>query len=69
MKKQKEVLAAGILKDYRFRSKVTFDAYVEDLKANRTDHRIIEQCPQGDGTVLARVLVSYNASPLIQLFD
>lgn len=60
----KVLLAAGIVRDFRFSSAA---AYVDYLDRLRSDFRILDSCSCEDGSILVRILSAYNASPLIQL--
>lgn len=69
MSKRKELLAAGIVKDYRFRNQAELDIYLYDLKYKYIQYQILEQVTRQDGTVLVRITVGYNNAPLIQLYE
>lgn len=69
MRKQKEVLSAGIIRDLRFRSRQCFDVYIEDLSANHYRFKVFQVDECSDGTVYARVMTTYNFSPFIDLSE
>ena len=69
MGKRKELLAAGIVKDYRFQNQSELNIYLYDLEYKQIQHQILEQITKQDGTVLARITVGYNNTPLIQLYN
>ena len=69
MSKRKELLAAGIVKDYRFRNQAELDIYLYDLKHKHIQYQILEQVTRQDGTVLVRITVGYSNAPLIQLYE
>lgn len=69
MRKRKELLAAGIVRDIRFASKSELDIYLYDLKRKYMQYKILEQVTEENGAVLARIVQSYNNTPLIQLYE
>lgn len=63
----KYLLAAGIVRDFRFTSKESFIAYLRGLDAKSGLFHVLESRLCQDGTVLARIVTNYNGSPLIEL--
>lgn len=68
MPKNKEILAAGILRDIRFASADQADLYLFALDHRNINYRCLEseRCP--DGTVILRMLQQYNDCDLIQVY-
>lgn len=69
MAKAKELLAAGYIRDIRFRDNSEYELYICKLDNRHTEYKILESYVQEDGKVIIRILQQYNNSPLIQLFD
>ena len=69
MRKSKELLAGGIVRDLRFRSKTHYQAYLIDRKVAKEQYEVLEVVEQADGTILARIVGQYNNAPLIKLFN
>lgn len=69
MRKSKELLAAGIVRDLRFRSKTHYQAYLIDRKVAKEQYEVLKVVEQADGTILARIEGQYNNAPLIKLYD
>lgn len=69
MNKKRELLAAGLVKDYRFRDHEALEDYIRDLEQKKIRYEILEKANCDDGTVLLRISVGYNQTPLIQLYD
>jgi hypothetical protein len=69
MNHRKELLAAGIVRDFRFRDVAAYNDYLKRLALHKQEYEVLERCPCQDGTVLARILVQYNDTPLIKLWD
>ena len=69
MNKKRELLAAGLVKDYRFRDHEALEAYIYDLEQKKIRYEILEKANCEDGTVLLRISVGYNQTPLIQLYN
>lgn len=67
MKKRKELLAAGYLRDFRFCCMDEFELYLDSLDHRNVIYDVLETCPRPDGTVLVRILQQYNSVDLIQL--
>lgn len=67
--KRKELLAAGLVKDYRFLNQEEYDLYIYDLEHKKMRYQILESVTRKDGTVLIRISLGYNQTPLIQLYD
>ena len=63
----KYLLAAGIVRDFRFTSRESYIAYLRGLDSKLQLHDILESRLCQDGTVLARIVTQYNGSPLIEL--
>lgn len=69
MYKKRDLLAAGLVKDYRFKNHEELEAYIYDLEKKKIRYEILEKANYADGTVLLRISVGYNQSPLIQLYN
>lgn len=67
--KAKELLAAGYVKDFRFRDKEALELYLHLIDHRRIRYEIVEQCNSSDGSILIRILLQYNNAPLIDLFE
>jgi len=67
--KRRELLAAAIVKDYRFITQMEMNLYLDELKRKNISYRVEETHTTQAGPVLARISVGYNNSPLIQLYD
>ena len=65
----KHLLAAGIIRDFRFTSRQSYLAYLCDLDARKHNFQVLESRICVDGTVLARIVQQYNGSDLIQLLQ
>lgn len=63
----RELLAAGILRDMRFRCMDDFECYLYGLDHRGVVYKVIETVERPDQTVLVRILQQYNSSDLIQL--
>lgn len=68
MNHRKELLAAGIVRDIRFRDVAAYNDYMKRLNMTRQEHELLERRICDDGTVQARILVQYNDTPLINLW-
>ena len=64
--KRKKLLAAGIIRDFRFKNKEEYQKYLTWIRGK---YEVIEMVEKMDGTVLARILTQYNNTELIQLFE
>lgn len=64
----KKLLAAGIVKDYLFDTEKAMEVYLEDQNQNYKEFKVLETYRRSDGSVIIRVSVQYNNSPLIQLY-
>lgn len=69
MYKKRELLAAGLVKDYRFINHEEYERYLHDLDNKKIRYQILECVARKDGTVLLRVSLGYNQTPLIQLYE
>lgn len=69
MAKAKELLAAGYVRDIRFRSKNDCELYIFQLDHRHIQYEILDRYEPEDGSVIIRILQQYNNSPLIRLFD
>ena len=67
--KAKELLAAGYVKDFRFRDKEALDLYISLVDRRRIHYKILEQCTSSDGSILIRIMLQYNNARLIDLFE
>ena len=69
MSKRKELLAAGLVKDYRFINQEEYELYIYELQHKKIVYQILEKVDRKDGTVLLRISVGYNRTPLIELYS
>jgi len=67
--KERELLAGGIVRDYRYRNENVYRNHLLSLDMAGHEYEVLERQACKDGTVLARIVVQYNNSPLIQLYD
>lgn len=67
--KKRELLAAAIVKDYRFASTKDYLEHLFELDSKKIRYEVLEKHATQAGPVLARISVGYNTSPLIQLYD
>lgn len=63
----KQLLAAGIVRDFRFTSKQSYLAYLRGLDDRKHTFHVLESRLCQDGTVLARIVQQYNGTDLINL--
>lgn len=63
----KQLLAAGIVRDFRFSSYGSYIAYLRGLDNRKQTFQVLENVLCEDDTILARIVVQYNGSPLIEL--
>lgn len=69
MNKRRELLAAGLAKDYRFANHEEYELYLHELEHKKIRYQILEVVTRKDGTVLLRISLGYNQTPLIQLYE
>lgn len=69
MNKKRELLAAGIVKDYRFSSWTEYENYLEELEGKKITYKVLETFHCQDDTVLVRIAVGYNSSRLNELYN
>lgn len=69
MNKRRELLAAGLIKDYRFMNQKEYDIYINELEHKKMRYEILEAVTKPDGTILLRISLGYNRTPLIQLYE
>ena len=69
MYKRRELLAAGLIKDYRFINEDEYELYMYDLDHKKIRYKILEKVTKENGTVLLRISLGYNQTPLIQLYE
>jgi len=65
--KRRELLAAGLLRDFCFSCMSELDRYIDGLDDRKVSYRVIETFERPDGTVLCRILQQYNSADLIEL--
>lgn len=63
----KQLLAAGIVRDFRFSSYGSYIAYLRGLDNRKQTFQVVENVLCEDNTILARIVFQYNGSPLIEL--
>ena len=66
---KKQILAAGYIRDIQFRSREDLDIYLYQLRHRKLLHKILDEYPREDGTVIIRILQQYNTAPLIRLYE
>ena len=69
MNKKRELLAAGIVRDFRFISWTEYENYLEELEGKKSTYKVLETFNCQDDTVLVRISVGYNNSRLIELYN
>ena len=69
MLQTKQILAAGIIQDIEFISQYALDVYLGGLESKKTNYEILDKFKRIDGSVIIRILKSYNSSPLVKLFN
>lgn len=67
MIKKKQLLAAGIVRDFRFGCNADLDLYLNCLVYRRINYVILETSTCYDGSVLVRIVQQYNDVDLIDL--
>lgn len=67
--KKRELLAAAIVKDYRFITQAEYNLYLYELKQKKIPYRVEETHQTQAGMILARISLKYNQTPLIQLYE
>ena len=67
--KEKELLAGGIVRDFRFRNEAAYREYLEKLSYNGQEYEVLQREPGKNGTVLARIVTQHNNADLIKLWD
>lgn len=63
-----ELLSAGIVRDLRFASEGDLHEYMDKRLSNGSRVELVDSCTDSHGFILARILCSYNSSPLIKLY-
>lgn len=63
----RELLAAGILRDMKFRCMDDLEVYLYGLDHRRINYKVIETFERPDQTVLVRIVQQYNNADLIKL--
>lgn len=63
----KTLLAAGLVRDFEFSSAMELISYVNRLDRRGIQWEELDRYSRPDGTVIIRILSSYNNSDLIQL--
>ena len=66
---KKELLAAGIVRDFRFSNSAEKEKYLNQLRERKKIYAVLEEVKKPDGTVLIRIVEQYNSSPLIELYS
>lgn len=69
MNKPKELLAAGIIRDIRFKNQLKLRIYIGGLEQRKAQYKILERVDCEDGTILIRIIQQYNTAPLIELYE
>ena len=69
MGKVRELLAAGIVRDFRFSRMDELEQYIDRLEERKAEFKVLETSERPDGIVFARIIQSYNNCPLIQLYE
>ena len=68
MGRNKEILAAGYVRDILFRNRDQRDLYIYDMHQRKKQFKVLEEYNREDGSVIIRVLEQYNNAPLIKLY-
>lgn len=61
------LLAAGIVRDFRFKSRTWYDLYLQELEAKNISYDVVQLETNNTGQILARIVTQYNAVDLIDL--
>ena len=69
MNKKRELLTAGLIKDYRFINEDEYRLYIHELNYKKMRYQILEKVVRENGTVLLRISLGYSQTPLIQLYE
>lgn len=64
----KTLLAAGVVRDFEFRSKDVFDVYLYYLDHRKLVYKILDTYTRDDGSMIVRILQQYNDVDLIDLY-
>lgn len=65
----KKLLAAGILRDLQFVNADAFEIYLYHLDQKMIFYEILDKFTRDDGSVIIRIVTSYNHSPIIKVYD
>lgn len=65
--KKRELLAGGIVRDFRFRDEAAYREYLEHLAMLGLEYEVLQREPSKNSTVLARIVTQYNNADLIDL--
>lgn len=65
----KRVLAAGIVKDLHFDSQAEMELYLYFLKHRKVEYQVLEVFLPEDGSAFLRIILQYNNSDFIKLFE
>ena len=65
--KRRELLAAGVLRDFCFCSMDELEIYLHALDHRKVIYCVLETFVRTDGTVLCRILQQYNCADLIEI--
>ena len=63
----KQVLACGLVTDYRFSSRQSYFSFLCQLDGKPYDFHVLESRLCEDGTILARIVKQHNGCDLIHL--
>lgn len=69
MLRQKEILAAGIVRDIAFIDSGRADLYLFNLDHKKVKYQVLDSHRCNDGSVILRIVQQYNRSSLIQLYE
>lgn len=69
MSKRRELLAAGVVRDFRFQNEAEFDIYIYELKHKEVRYKVLEKVTARGGTILARILQEHGNAHLIELYE
>ena len=69
MSRRRELLAAGVVRDFRFKDQNELDIHLYGLKKKEIRYKVLEQVTERGGTILARILQEHGTAQLIELYE
>lgn len=67
--RRRQLLAAGIVQDFRFQNEAEYEIHIYALKHDEIRFKVLEMVKERGGTVLARIVKESGAAPLIELYE